>query len=422
MLRVKNNGLFLEQTDSEIFEFIFEEFKRQNEHLEMIASENYTFPSVMEAMGSILTNKYAEGYPNKRYYGGCEVVDKIESLAIERAKKLFNCQFANVQAHSGSQANNAVYHALLKPYDKILGMDLSCGGHLTHGAKVSLTGKHYQSFSYGVGLDGYIDYEEALKIAQSVKPQIIVCGFSAYPREIDFKKFREIADAVGALLLGDIAHVAGLVVANEHAHPFPHCHVVSSTTHKTLRGPRGGLILTNDEEIAAKIDKAIFPGTQGGPLMHAIAAKAVGFKENLKPEFKAYAQLVKSNMQVLAKTLKEKNHKLVSGGTSNHLLLMDFLDKPYSGKDADIALGNAGITVNKNTIPGETRSPFVTSGIRIGSAALSARGMGAKEFEIIGNKISDILNDINNVSLQLHVKEELKAMANQFPVYHQPIF
>ncbi|MCQ2699184.1 serine hydroxymethyltransferase [Helicobacter pylori] len=413
---------FLEQTDSEIFELIFEEYKRQNEHLEMIASENYTFASVMEAMGSILTNKYAEGYPNKRYYGGCEVVDKIESLAIERAKKLFNCQFANVQAHSGSQANNAVYHALLKPYDKILGMDLSCGGHLTHGAKVSLTGKHYQSFSYGVGLDGYIDYEEALKIAQSVKPEIIVCGFSAYPREIDFKKFREIADEVGALLLGDIAHVAGLVVANEHAHPFPHCHVVSSTTHKTLRGPRGGLILTNDEEIAAKIDKAIFPGTQGGPLMHAIAAKAVGFKENLKPEFKAYAKLVKSNMQVLAKALKEKNHKLVSGGTSNHLLLMDFLDKPYSGKDADIALGNAGITVNKNTIPGETRSPFVTSGIRIGSAALSARGMGAKEFEIIGNKISDILNDINNVSLQLHVKEELKAMANQFPVYHQPIF
>ncbi len=413
---------FLEQTDSEIFELIFEEYKRQNEHLEMIASENYTFPSVMEAMGSILTNKYAEGYPNKRYYGGCEVVDKIESLAIERAKKLFNCQFANVQAHSGSQANNAVYHALLKPYDKILGMDLSCGGHLTHGAKVSLTGKHYQSFSYGVNLDGYIDYEEALKIAQSVKPEIIVCGFSAYPREIDFKKFREIADEVGALLLGDIAHVAGLVVANEHAHPFPHCHVVSSTTHKTLRGPRGGIILTNDEEIAAKIDKAIFPGTQGGPLMHVIAAKAVGFKENLKPEFKAYAKLVKSNMQVLAKSLKEKNHKLVSGGTSNHLLLMDFLDKPYSGKDADIALGNAGITVNKNTIPGETRSPFVTSGIRIGSAALSARGMGAKEFEIIGNKISDILNDINNVSLQLHVKEELKAMANQFPVYQQPIF
>ncbi|WP_367692863.1 serine hydroxymethyltransferase [Helicobacter pylori] len=413
---------FLEQTDSEIFELIFEEYRRQNEHLEMIASENYTFASVMEAMGSILTNKYAEGYPNKRYYGGCEVVDKIESLAIERAKKLFNCQFANVQAHSGSQANNAVYHALLKPYDKILGMDLSCGGHLTHGAKVSLTGKHYQSFSYGVNLDGYIDYEEVLKIAQSVKPEIIVCGFSAYPREIDFKKFREIADAVGALLLGDIAHVAGLVVANEHAHPFPHCHVVSSTTHKTLRGPRGGLILTNDEEIAAKIDKAIFPGTQGGPLMHAIAAKAVGFKENLKPEFKAYAKLVKSNMQVLAKALKEKNHKLVSGGTSNHLLLMDFLDKPYSGKDADIALGNAGITVNKNTIPGETRSPFVTSGIRIGSAALSARGMGAKEFEIIGNKISDILNDINNVSLQLHVKEELKAMASQFPVYHQPIF
>ncbi|GAA6933050.1 serine hydroxymethyltransferase [Helicobacter pylori] len=413
---------FLEQTDSEIFELIFEEYKRQNEHLEMIASENYTFASVMEAMGSVLTNKYAEGYPNKRYYGGCEVVDKIESLAIERAKKLFNCRFANVQAHSGSQANNAVYHALLKPYDKILGMDLSCGGHLTHGAKVSLTGKHYQSFSYGVNLDGYIDYEEALKIAQSVKPEIIVCGFSAYPREIDFKKFREIADEVGALLLGDIAHVAGLVVTGEHANPFPHCHVVSSTTHKTLRGPRGGLILTNNEEIAAKIDKAIFPGTQGGPLMHVIAAKAVGFKENLKPEFKAYAQLVKSNMQVLAKALQEKNHKLVSGGTSNHLLLMDFLDKPYSGKDADIALGNAGITVNKNTIPGETRSPFVTSGIRIGSAALSARGMGAKEFEIIGNKISDILNDIDNVSLQLHVKEELKAMASQFPVYQQPIF
>lgn len=289
-------GYVLEQADREIYELINAELTRQNEHLEMIASENYTFPSVMEAMGSVLTNKYAEGYPHKRYYGGCEFVDAIESIAIERAKKLFSCKFANVQPHSGSQANGAVYNALLKPYDKILGMDLSHGGHLTHGAKVSITGQMYQSFFYGVELDGRIDYAKVRERALIVKPKIIVCGFSAYTRELDFAKFREIADEVGALLLADVAHVAGLIVAGEYPNPFPYCDVVTTTTHKTLRGPRGGMILTNDEEIAAKINKSVFPGLQGGPLMHVIAAKAVGFRENLKPEWKIYAKQVKANI------------------------------------------------------------------------------------------------------------------------------
>lgn len=327
----------------------------------------------MEAMGSVLTNKYAEGYPFKRYYGGCEFVDKIEEIAIERAKRLFGANFANVQPHSGSQANAAVYAALLKPYDKILGMDLSHGGHLTHGAKVSTSGQLYQSFFYGVELNGYIDYDKLALQAQVVKPNILVCGFSAYTRELDFKKLREIADSVGALLMGDVAHVAGLVVAGEYPNPFPHCHVVTTTTHKTLRGPRGGMILTNDEELSAKINKAVFPGIQGGPLMHVIAGKAVGFKENLKPEWKTYAKQVKANIQALAKVLVKRNYNLVSGGSDNHLVLMSFLNNDFSGKEADLALGNAGITVNKNTVPGETRSPFVTSGIRIGSPALSAR-------------------------------------------------
>lgn len=412
----------IEQTDSEVFSLIQKELQRQNEHLEMIASENYTFPSVMEAMGSILTNKYAEGYPSKRYYGGCEFVDGIEALAIERAKKLFGCKFANVQPHSGSQANAAIYGALLKPYDKILGMDLSHGGHLTHGAKVSMSGKMYQSFFYGVELDGRINYDKVMEYAKVVKPNIIVCGFSAYTRELDFAKFREIADSVGAILMADIAHVAGLVVAGEYPNPFPYCDIVSTTTHKTLRGPRGGVILTNNEEIAQKIDKMVFPGMQGGPLMHVIAGKAVGFGENLKPEWKIYAKQVKSNIRVLAKVLVDSGFDLVSGGTDNHLILMSFLQRDFSGKDADIALGNAGITINKNTVPGETRSPFVTSGIRIGSPALTARGMKEKEFEWIATKIAMILNDIKNTALQQQVKCEVAELGKKFIVYDKAIF
>lgn len=412
----------IKEQDPEIYELIEKEFERQNDHLEMIASENFTFPSVMEAMGSVLTNKYAEGYPFKRYYGGCEFVDKIEEIAINRAKQLFGASFANVQPHSGSQANAAVYAALLKPYDKILGMDLSHGGHLTHGAKVSSSGQLYQSFFYGVELNGYIDYDKLALQAQVVKPNILVCGFSAYTRELDFKRLREIADSVGALLMGDVAHIAGLVVAGEYPNPFPHCHIVTTTTHKTLRGPRGGAILTNDEELMAKINKAVFPGIQGGPLMHVIAGKAVGFKENLKPEWKVYAKQVKANIQALAKALLQRNYNLVSGGSENHLVLMSFLNNDFSGKDADLALGNAGITVNKNTVPGETRSPFVTSGIRIGSPALTARGMKEKEFEQIAKWIADILDDISNVDLQQKIKKEIKDFSKDFRIYERPIF
>lgn len=412
----------IEKEDAQVFDVINQEWRRQNDHLEMIASENFTFPSVMEAMGSVLTNKYAEGYPFKRYYGGCEFIDQIENIAIERAKKLFDVQFVNVQPHSGSQANAAVYAALLKPYDKILGMNLSHGGHLTHGAKVSTTGQLYQSFFYGVELDGRIDYDKLAQQAEVVRPNILVCGFSAYTRELDFKRLREIADSVGAYLMGDIAHVAGLVVAGEYPHPLPHCHIVTTTTHKTLRGPRGGLIMTNDEELNTKINKAVFPGIQGGPLMHVIAGKAVGFKENLKPEWKLYAKQVKANIQALAKVLVARKYDLVSGGTDNHLILMSFLNREFSGKDADLALGNAGITVNKNTVPGEHRSPFVTSGIRIGSPALTARGMKEKEFEWIGTKIADILDDINNTALQQKIKTEIKDFTKNFNIYDKPIF
>lgn len=415
-------GYEIERVDTEIYNLINAELTRQNEHLEMIASENYTFPAVMEAMGSVLTNKYAEGYPDKRYYGGCEFVDAVESIAIERAKKLFGCKFANVQPHSGSQANGAVYNALLKPYDKILGMDLSHGGHLTHGAKVSITGQIYQSFFYGVELDGRIDYDKLRQSALLVKPKILVCGFSAYTRELDFAKFREIADEVGAILMADIAHIAGLVCADEYPNPFPHCDVVTSTTHKTLRGPRGGLILTNDEDIANKINKSVFPGLQGGPLMHIVAGKAVGFKENLKPEWKTYAKQVKANISKMAEVLVNRGYDLVSGGSDNHLILLSFLSKDFSGKDADIALGNAGITVNKNTVPGEKRSPFVTSGIRIGSPALTARGMKEAEFEWIAHKIADILDNITDTKLQESIKAEIKELNRGFVVYQKPIF
>ncbi|MBQ3675239.1 MAG: serine hydroxymethyltransferase, partial [Campylobacter sp.] len=407
----------LENFDKEIFDLTNKELARQCDHLEMIASENFTYPEVMAVMGSILTNKYAEGYPGKRYYGGCEFVDEIETIAIERCKKLFGCEFANVQPNSGSQANQGVYGAFLKPGDKILGMSLSHGGHLTHGAKVSSSGKYYESFEYGVELDGRINYDRVADIANIVKPKMIVCGASAYTREIDFAKFREIADSVGAFLFADVAHIAGLVVAGEHAHPFPHCHVVSSTTHKTLRGPRGGIIMTNDEEFAKKINSSIFPGIQGGPLMHVIAGKAVGFKHNLSDEWKVYAKQVKANAKILGETLVKRGFDLVSGGTDNHLILVSFLNKEFSGKDADIALGNAGITVNKNTVPGETRSPFITSGIRVGSPALTARGMKEAEFEFIANKIADVLNDITNTELQAKVKKEVTDLAHKFIIY-----
>lgn len=412
----------LEQFDKEIFDLTNQELVRQCEGLEMIASENFTLPEVIEVMGSVLTNKYAEGYPGKRYYGGCEFVDEIENLAIERCKKLFNCSFANVQPNSGSQANQGVYAALLNPGDKILGMDLSHGGHLTHGAKVSSSGKMYESFFYGVELDGRINYEKVREIAHIVKPKLIVCGASAYARIIDFSKFREIADEVGAYLFADIAHIAGLVVAGEHPSPFPHAHVVSSTTHKTLRGPRGGIIMANDEELAKKINSAIFPGIQGGPLMHVIAAKAVGFKFNLSEEWKIYAKQVRSNAQALAKVLMDRKYKLVSDGTDNHLVLMSFLEREFSGKDADLALGNAGITANKNTVPGETRSPFVTSGLRLGTPALTARGFKENEIQIVANYIADILDDIQNTHLQKEIKEKLKTLASNFIIYEKAMF
>jgi len=412
----------METFDPEIFEAINKELERQTDHLEMIASENFTLPAVMEAMGSVFTNKYAEGYPYKRYYGGCENADTVEQLAIDRACELFNCKFANVQPHSGSQANGAVYAALLKAGDKILGMDLSHGGHLTHGSKPSFSGKNYQSFTYGVEMDGYINYDRVLDIAKIVQPKIIVCGASAYAREIDFKKFKDIADEVGAILFADIAHIAGLVCADEHMSPFPYADVVTTTTHKTLAGPRGGMIMTNDEAIAKKINSAIFPGLQGGPLVHVIAAKAVGFKYNLSDEWKAYAKQVKANTKVLADVLIKRGFNLVSNGTDNHLVLVSFLDKEFSGKDADAALGSAGITVNKNTVPGETRSPFVTSGIRVGAAALTSRGMKEAEFEIIANKMADVLENIEDTELHASIKNEMKELASNFVIYEKAIF
>lgn len=412
----------LKDFDADIFDLTNQELKRQCDSLEMIASENFTLPEVMEVMGSVLTNKYAEGYPNKRYYSGCEFVDKIEEIAINRCKQLFNCSYANVQPHSGSQANQGVYAALLNKGDKILGMDLSHGGHLTHGAKVSSSGKMYESFFYGVELDGRIDYEKVRQIAHIVKPKLIVCGASAYPRIIDFAKFRQIADEVGAYLFADIAHIAGLVVAGLHPSPFPYAHIVSSTTHKTLRGPRGGIIMCNDEEIAKKINSAIFPGIQGGPLMHVIAAKAVGFKFNLSKEWKNYATQIINNTQELAKVLINRGYNLVSGGSDNHLILMNFLNCSFSGKDADDALHNAGITANKNTVPGENRSPFITSGLRLGTPALTARGFKEEQINIVANCIADILDDIGNKKLQEETKIKLRELANNFIIYEKAMF
>ncbi|MEA3554146.1 MAG: serine hydroxymethyltransferase [Campylobacterota bacterium] len=415
MSYIQNDNLAT--ADAEVFGMIENELERQTNHLEMIASENFTSPAVMEAMGSVFTNKYAEGYPYKRYYGGCEFADQVEQLAINRACEIFGCKFANVQPHSGSQANGAVYAGLIKAGDKILGMDLSHGGHLTHGSKPSFSGKNYSAFYYGVEMDGRINYDRVMDIAKIVQPKIIVCGASAYAREIDFAKFREIADAVGAILFADIAHIAGLVAAGEHMSPFPYADVVTTTTHKTLRGPRGGMIMTNDEDVAKKINSAIFPGIQGGPLVHVIAAKAVAFGEILKPQWKEYAKQVKANAKILGEVLVERGYDLVSDGTDNHLVLVSFLNKDFSGKDADLALGNAGITINKNTVPGETRSPFVTSGVRIGSPALTARGMKEDQFELIAGKIADVLDDINNTELQAKVKKELEELAQNFVIY-----
>ncbi len=407
----------LRKTDFEIYQAIENEKKRENYGIELIASENFVSEAVLEAQGSVMTNKYAEGYPNKRYYGGCEFVDVAESLAIERAKKLFNAEHVNVQPHSGSQANMAIYLATLQPQDRILGMSLTNGGHLTHGSGVNFSGKMYVSFGYGVNPEtGLIDYDEVAAIAQEFKPRLIVCGASAYPREIDFKKFREIADSVDAYLMADIAHIAGLVAAGIHQSPVPYCEFVTTTTHKTLRGPRGGMIITK-EFFAKPVDKMVFPGMQGGPLMHVIAAKAVAFKEALSDDFKEYQKQIVRNAKKLADVLKENRFKLVSGGTDNHLMLVDLTDKNITGKEAEEALGRVGITVNKNTIPGETKSPFVTSGIRIGTPAVTTRGMREKEMEKIGEFISETLNNIGNEAKYAMIRKEVKKLCEDFIIY-----
>ncbi|MDY0264755.1 MAG: serine hydroxymethyltransferase [Sulfurospirillum cavolei] len=420
MSYIKNDRLAT--ADAKVFEILQHEFERQATHLEMIASENFTSPAVMEATGSIFTNKYAEGYPQKRYYNGCAFADEIEQLAIDRLCAIFGCTYANVQPHSGSQANGAVYAALLQAGDKLLGMDLQQGGHLTHGAKVSFSGKNYQAFSYGVNEQGVIDYDKVMEIAKIVKPKMIVCGASAYARELDFAKFREIADAVDAILFADIAHIAGLVAAGEHMSPFPYAHVVTSTTHKTLRGPRGGVIMTNDEALAKKINSAVFPALQGGPLLHVIAAKAVAFGEVLDPSWKAYAQQVKRNASVLGEVMLERGFDLVSGGTDNHLILVSLLNKDYSGDEASKALENAGITVNKNSVPNDTRSAALTSGVRIGSAALTTLGMKEEEFTFIAHKICDVLDNIHTKTLHVKIKKELMALLANFKVYEQATY
>ena len=405
--------------DREVYDAIEAERKRQNEGIELIASENFVSKSVLEAAGSVMTNKYAEGYPDKRYYGGCECVDIVEKFAIERVKQIFDVKYVNVQPHSGSQANMGVYKALLNLGDVILGMRLDHGGHLTHGKNVNFSGKDYTVYSYSVRKeDEYIDYDEVEKIAMEVKPKLIVAGASAYPRVIDFKKFREIADKAGAYLMVDMAHIAGLVAAGEHPSPVPYAHVVTTTTHKTLRGPRGGVIMTNDEEIAKKIDKAIFPGIQGGPLMHIIAAKAVAFKQALSPEFKEYQHQIVKNAKALAEVLEKGGLRLVSGGTDNHMILVDLKSsKGLTGQAVEKALDKAGITVNKNGIPYDTEKPMVTSGIRIGTPAVTTRGMKEKEMEEIGNFILETIENINDDKKLSEIKERVKELCLKFPLY-----
>ena len=412
MVELKN----VKNTDPEIYEAIMSEANRQKNKIELIASENFVSESVMEAMGSPLTNKYAEGYPGKRYYGGCECVDVAENLAIERAKELFGAGFANVQPHSGAQANMAVFFALLTPGDTVLSMSLAHGGHLSHGSPVNMSGKYFNIVPYGVTEEeNVIDYEEVRKMALECKPKLILAGASAYPRVIDFKKFREIADEVGAYFMVDMAHIAGLVAAGVHPTPLPYAHVVTTTTHKTLRGPRGGLILTNDEELAKLINKAIFPGIQGGPLMHVIASKAVSFKEALSPEFKKYQEQIVKNASTLADALIKEGFKLVSGGTDNHLILLDLTDTEVTGKEAEHRLDEVGITVNKNAIPFDTRSPFITSGIRIGTPATTSRGFVEEDMVEIAKLIKLAICDFENSADE--VRARVKVLCDKYPLY-----
>ena len=405
--------------DKDLYEAILEENKRQEEHIELIASENYASPRVMEAQGSQLTNKYAEGYPGKRYYGGCEYVDKVETLAIERAKQLFGAVYANVQPHSGSQANAAVYAALAQPGDTIMGMSLAHGGHLTHGAKVSFSGKIYNSVQYGVNDDGLIDYDEVQKLANECKPKVIVGGFSAYSGIVDWKRMREIADSVGAYLFVDMAHVAGLIAAGCYPSPLPYAHVVTTTTHKTLAGPRGGLILSavDDPELHKKLNSAIFPNGQGGPLMHIIAAKAVAFKEAMEPDFKEMMKQVVVNAEAMVKVFIERGYKIVSGGTHNHLFLVDLIGRELSGKDAEEALGKANITVNKNAVPNDPRKPFVTSGLRVGTPSITRRGMKEAEAKQIATWMCDVLDNYTNEGVIAEIKNKVVDLCNKFPVY-----
>ncbi len=405
--------------DDELWNAIQAEEKRQEAHIELIASENYTSPRVMEAQGTVLTNKYAEGYPGKRYYGGCEFVDIAEDLAINRAKELFGAAYANVQPHSGSQANSAVFMALLKPGDTVLGMSLAHGGHLTHGASVNFSGKIYNAVQYGIDDNtGLIDYDEVEAMAVEHKPKMIIAGFSAYSQELDFARFREIADKVGAYLFVDMAHVAGLVAAGVYPDPVPHAHVVTTTTHKTLRGPRGGLILAcDDEDLQKKLNSAVFPGGQGGPLMHVIAAKAVCFKEAMSDEFKAYQQQVVKNASAMAQVFIDRGYDVVSGGTVNHLFLVSLIKQDITGKDADAALGRAHITVNKNAVPNDPRSPFVTSGLRIGTPAVTTRGFGENECRELAGWICDVLDNLEDEATIDRVRGQVEAICARFPVY-----
>jgi len=412
----------LAETDPEVAAVLEGELRRQRDGIELIASENFVSRAVLEAQGSVLTNKYAEGYPGRRYYGGCQEVDRAEALAIERAKRLFGCAFANVQPHSGAQANGAVMLALLEPGDTILGMDLAAGGHLTHGAKVALSGKWFRAVRYGLDARGFIDYDQVRDLARAHRPKMIIAGASAYSRIIDFARFREIAEEVGAWLLVDMAHIAGLVAAGVHPSPFPHAHVVTSTTHKTLRGPRGGLVLTDDEVLAKKIDSAVFPGLQGGPLMHVIAAKAVAFGEALRPEFKLYARNVVATAKALAAVMIERGCAIVSGGTDNHLMLVDLRPKKVTGKAAQEALERAGITCNKNGVPNDPEKPTVTSGIRLGTPAGCTRGFGIAEFQRIGHLVADVLDALaarpeGDPAVEARVRAEVAELCARFPIY-----
>ncbi|HMB42492.1 MAG TPA: serine hydroxymethyltransferase [Luteimonas sp.] len=408
----------IEGYDPELAKAIADEQQRQEDHVELIASENYASPRVMEAQGSVLTNKYAEGYPGKRYYGGCEYVDIAEQLAIDRVKQLFGADYANVQPHSGSQANQAVYLALLQPGDTILGMSLAHGGHLTHGAKVNISGKLFHAVQYGVDEQGLIDYDEVERLALEHKPKMVVAGFSAYSQVVDWARFRAIADKVNAYLFVDMAHVAGLVAAGVYPNPVPHAHVVTSTTHKTLRGPRGGIIVTKaDVELQKKLQSIVFPGIQGGPLMHVIAAKAVAFKEALEPAFTTYQQQVVKNAQAMAKTIIARGYKIVSGGTQNHLMLVDMIGKGITGKDAEAALGKAHITVNKNAVPNDPQKPFVTSGLRLGTPAITTRGYLEPDCVALANWICDVLDNPDDENVIAGVRQNVTQQCRQFPVY-----